>query len=271
MADVPAFYARGTDEIGHSATLTLSGATANVRYPATNVQLLKPSTVFLTSTTGTVVDLVFDHGSAVDLQLFSLHHHNLPAGTNVRIQRHATNSWGAPTMDGAVVIGTYPQVGLPSPVGVDLTAVTGYNGVTGFRYTRLHIPILAQLVGLGAVCLWAAKRVDLTNVRYPVSDEERQPESRWATAYGAQISYRFGIRLRAQPFTFRHRDAGWAAFLTLFRASGPFLWWRDPTGSDAMLCRFDSDTMKFQLPVNTVHDVSDVMRELGAGLAIPTA
>jgi len=28
--------------------------------------------------------------------------------------------------------------------------------------------------------------------------------------------------------------------------------------------------MNFELPVNTVHDVSDIMRELGAGLAIPT-
>jgi len=270
MADVPAIYARGTDEIGHLATVTLSGATANSRYPVTNVQLRKPSTVFLTSTTGTVVDVLYDHGAAVDAQLFSLAHHNIPAGTNVRIQRNATNAWATPTMDGAVVIATYPQAGLPYPVGVDLTAVVGYNGATGLRWTRLHIPILSQKVGLGAASLWAAKRTDLTNVRYPVKDQERQPESRWPTAYGAQIRYPLGIRLRAQPFVFRHRDAGYDAFLTLFRAGGPFLWWRDPTGSDARLCLFDSDTMNFELPVNTVHDVSDIMRELGAGLAIPT-
>src|SRR3990167_8747059 len=116
-------YARYSDEIGHLATVTLPTGTADANNPLANVQTFDPMVVFLTSSSGTAVDILWDHTSAIDAKLFSLHHYNIPAGTNVRIQRNATDSWATPTMDGDVVIPTYPQVGLPLPVGVDLTAV----------------------------------------------------------------------------------------------------------------------------------------------------
>lgn len=274
-------YARNSDEVGSAAMVTLATGTADADNPVTNVQAMDPAVPFLTSSTGTAVDVVFDHFTAQDVQLFSLHHHNLPAGTEIRIQRNATNAWGAPTIDVPHVIGTYPQPGLPLPIGVDLTAEDGYDA-GGFRYSRLHVPSLAQIVGLAAVCWWAAKRTDWDPVLPPGHHGEEQAATTFRTTYGRRRGYRKGIRLRSWPFQMRHEETSWTAFKALFREVSsvlPFLWWPDSThDSDARLVQFESDAFLEERPAEgveagqsvAIHDLAGMLVEMAAGVALPT-
>lgn len=270
MASFPAIYAKSGDEVGHLATVSLSTGTADANYPVANVQSFDPGQPFLTSSTGTAVDIDFDSGSPVDMKLASIHHYNMPAGTICHWYRGAVQ--GATTLDAPFTIGAYPNVGLPLPIGTDLTAATGYNGATGFRWTRLHIPLLAQKVGVGSALLWNAKRQDITNVRYPVGDNDSHPKRVFRTAFGGKRSYYFRVRLRTQPATFLLDATAFAAFLSLFRScqdgSNEFLWWRDTTGSDAWLAAFPEDDLKHTIMPR--YDVTTTIEELGCGRALPT-
>lgn len=270
-------YAKPTDEIGHLVTPTLSApATADANYPVTNITNFNPDQVFLTTTTG-AVDIIWDHGSAVDVQQFSLHHYNIPAAhAGVKFQRSNDGTFATVTIDGALTIPAYPNPGLPLPIGLDVTQVSGYNGATGLRYSRLHIPTPSQKTGIGSALIWSSKRVDIRNVLYPVLDGESHPKRIFPTAYGHKRSYRLGVRLRGYPVNFRfNSDAQYAAFLALFRScqdgSNAFLWWRDTTWTDAMLAAFSADDITRELPYNRISDVTMTIEEIACGLRIPTA
>lgn len=270
MAITTAIYARYSDEAGHLGTASLGTGTADANYPVANVLDLNPANPFLTSSSGTAVDIDIDLGSAKTIYLVSIHGHNIPAGTDVRAQRGASS--GASTVDDAVVIPTVPLDGLPLPVGVDLSATAA-----SYRYFRLHIPSLAQKVGVGAIGLWTAKRTDLQNVLYPVRDTEQEPTVSFQTAYGARRAYALGARLRSQPASFLWREAvEYAALLALFRdargSAHPFLWWRDPIGgSDAWLSVFADDNLERAMVTPAHSRVDTVIQEVGMGVALPTS
>lgn len=269
-----ALYARVTDEIGHLATVTLATGSADPFYPVTNVQTFDPSQPFLTTSSGTAVDIDFDSGTAKDVPYVSIHQHNLPAGTVGHVYRGATQ--GATTLDQSFTVGTYPQTGLPLPIGVDLTGAGAYNGLTGYRWTRIHIPTLAQKVGFGSVMLWTTVRQDIRNVRYPVQDVEQQPGRVFRTSYGPKRAMALNVRLRRQPVSFRfHTDTEYEAFLALFRACqgavNAFLWARNPMDSDAWLAGFSEDSLARSLPYNGISDVTMTIEELACGKALPTA
>jgi hypothetical protein len=271
---MPARYARASDELGHLATVTCS-VSANANYPVANVQTLEPDDVFLSAANGSAgVRFIWDHGSAKVVKVFSLHHHNLPAGTICRAERHSSNDFTSPTISQSFTIATHPVQGLPRPHGVDLTVDGGYEGVTGLRYSSLWIPILSQLVGVGSALWWGAKREDITNVLYPAVDTESYPKRTMSTAYGRQKQYTLGVRGRSHPAVFRLRDAAWAPFQSLFLScqagSNRFLWWRDTTGSDAMLAAFDDDTLARTITYANVNDITLTILEVACGVAIPT-
>ena len=267
-------YTYPADEVGTSATVTLTTGTADANYPVTNVQDRNPGTVFLTSSTATAVDILWDHGSATDVKVFSLHHHNIPAGTDVRIQRNAANSWGGPTMDVAVTVATYPNTGLPLPFAIDLTAQVGYSGA-GFRYTRLHVPSLSQKVGVGSALLWSAKRQDLRGLRFPIRPSERQAGRVWPTAYGVKSRYRLGVRLRQIEGVIRNTNADFSTWLAWFRAAQgnvqPFLYWLDPSGSDGWLAAFEQDVADVEYAEFNVSPARVVIEEVSNSVAIPTS
>jgi len=268
-------YAKSSDEIGHAATLSSSVA-MDPYYPVTNIQTFSPSAVGLTlAQIGSGWRLVWDHGSAKDVQAFSLHHHNIPAGTSgVKVQRNAANSWGGPTMDYTLPIATFPTIGLPLPEAVDLRAVAGYSA-GGFRYSSLFIPALSQLGGIGSALWWATLRSDIRHVRYPEREGEGYPSTPFPTAYGPEDGYKLGVRRRSMPGSFRQRDGSWAAFLALFRAcktvDNAFLWWSDATGSDGWLAGLSEDDLVREIPINGVYDFDATVYERTCGLAIPTA
>lgn len=263
-------YTLPTDEVGAAATVTLNTATADANYPVTKVQTTNPADNFLTSSSATIVNIDWDHGSAVDVQIASLHHHNIPAGTVCNWYRGATQ--GATTLTAPFTIGTYPNPGLPLPVGIDLTSASGYSGA-GFRWTRLNIPSLAQKVGVGSALLWNIKRQDLHNVTVPFQPTERQTSRTFPTAYEVKQSYRLGIRLRSMAATILTRALDYPIYLSLFRATQgdvqAFLYWLDVTTSDAWLARFGSDITNVSFTTYS-NPVQIVIEEKGCGLALPT-
>jgi hypothetical protein len=270
-------HARPSDEIGSLAVAVLASGTEDPQYPIANLSSFAPDEIFLTLSENVDVDIVFDHAAPTDVQVVSLHHHNIPAGTDVRVQRNATNVWATPTIDEPLGIEPYPQAGLPFPVGLDLTQANGYDA-GGFRYTRLHIPSLPQLVGLGSLLLWNVKRTAWDPVLPPSIWDEQQAATTFRTTLGRLRGYRKGVRLRSSSFNARQEDAGWAEFIALFRECSsvlPFLWWPDPThSSDARLVAFDKDTLRETRPVDgddlTISEVSGQFIEQANGVAIPT-
>lgn len=262
------------DEVGGAATVSLSTGTADANYPVSNIKDTNPALAFLTSSSGTDVDVLWDNGSATDVQVFSMHHHNIPAGTNVRIQRNAANSWGAPSMDVAVTIAAYPNPGLPLPVAIDLTLQAGYSGA-GFRYTRLHVPSIAQKVGVGSALLWNAKRQTVRGLRFPMRPIEQQPTRKWKTHTGVANKYRHGFRLRAIEGTIRTTNTDFASWLAWWRAAQgdylAFLYWQDVTGSDGWLSAFGSDTTDLEYAAYNVSPATVQIEELSNGVALPTS
>lgn len=266
-----AYYTLPTDEIGASASVSLTAGTADANYPVTKVQNKNPADVFLTSSSGTDVTIVWDHGSAVDVQLFSLHHHNIPPGTNVRFRRGASPSGGS--VDAAVPIVSYYGTGMPAPAALDVTIQAGYGS---HRYSVLHIPSVAQKVGVGSAMVWSTKRSDLSAVAFPFSVSERHPSRVWETAMGVQSRYSLGVRQRRMSGQLPAKNTEIATWLALWRAAKgnveAFLYWLDPLNSaDGWLATFGADTHDLEYQVNTFAAAEFDIVELSYGQSIPTA
>lgn len=269
-------HARPSDEVGSLAVVTLATGIEDAENPLANLTTFLPDEIFLTSSAGTAVDILFDHVVATDVKWLSVHGHNLPAGTEIRLQRNDTNTWGAPTIDVPYTIGGLPEDGLPLPFAIDLTLADGYDE-SGLRYTRIHVPSLAQLVGFGSILLWSAKRTDWDPVLPPNRFGEDQPATNFRTTLGRHRGYRKGIRLRDKAFSMRH-DSGWPAYQALRRECStvlPFAWWFDPTNdTDLYLCKFVGSRLEesrlAEQPDYAVRDIQDAVEEVGYGVAIPT-
>lgn len=263
-------YALWTDEIGHSATVTVSTATADANYPITNVQNNDPANVFLTSSSSTVVDIDFDNASAVDCKLISLHHHNIPAGTVCPVWRGATQ--GATTLASSITIATYPNTGLPLPQFVDLTGLGAYGN---YRWTRVRVPSLAQKVGIGTIGLWNAKRQDVRNLMFPFDEPESHPHRVFPTGYGHKRRSPLGIRLRSKDGRIATTSEDYAQFMAWFRywanTANPFLWILDPAVDDAWLADFTEDTIVPSLMSTNIRTVPVGIEERACGFAIPTS
>ena len=269
-------YTYPSDEIGSAATITLTTGTADSNYPVTNVGTPSPAFPFLSTipapSSASAVDILWDHGSAVDAKIFSLHHHNIPAGTDVRFQRNAANVWVAPSMDVAVTISTFPNTGLPDPFAVDLTAQAGYGS---YRYSRLHVPSLSQLVGVGSALIWSAKRQDLRALRFPIRPQEQHTTRKFRTSHGVFNRYRLGVRLRQVEGVIRNTNADFSTWLAWFRAArgdfGSFLYWLDLTTSIGWIANFGEDTSDVEYSAYNVSPAHVVIEEMSSGPALPTS
>src|SRR5438552_2828835 len=95
-------YQVPTDNLAATGTLTVQSGTEDTAYPKANIYDGNPAKpAKLTTTTGA---WRWDFGSAKQLDIVAVIHHNLTAGLNVRIQGNATDAWGAPSLDQAFTI-----------------------------------------------------------------------------------------------------------------------------------------------------------------------
>jgi hypothetical protein len=239
-------YSRASENIADNVTPTLASGTADAAYPLTNLYDLNPAKPFKTSSSATAVRVTWDHGSAQRADLVCLPMHNIPAGTDVRYQMNATDSWGGPTVNAAITIPTAGADGLPIPAWKDLTGVSGYSA-GGFRYHSLFVPALAGITALGEIYVGSQKRQDIKNYQWNYKKAERHPVILRKTAYGVPLSYRLGHREREMAFRVGPNASELALLLEWFRdAYGqkrPFLFVPDPDVNDAYVGYFGQDTV----------------------------
>jgi hypothetical protein len=277
---VSAVVALLDDEVGRAATVTLIGGAADPNYPVTNVNTTDAMTPFLTSSTGSAITVSLDHGAAQRVDLISLHGLNIPAGTNVRAYRSNTADFSVLAQDGAVTIQTYGDDGLPFGTFVDLRTVAGYN-VSGFRYTGIHVPAIAQKVGLGSILVWSEGQL-IANVRYPVRKRLIHPSRVFRTAYGSKKVYGLGVRLQEQDCEFLLKGTDHDVIIGLIEAcrgqEHSFLWVPDYTKPEVWLASFTEDSIQSDRIAETVAladggrwTMEFTIEELSNGLALPTS
>lgn len=197
MASSNSIYQRHTDEIARDATITIqtgTGSGDDDYGPDTLVDDNPAKVAKIDSTTGA---WLFDHASATDIQLAALIHHNFDAGANVKIQRNATDSWGAPSFEMAFTIPAWIGSGTerwPVNPWLDLTTDAQYVAL-GWRYTRLVITGNSQNLQLGQVWFGSTIRRLVPGVRYGLEKGASRPVIENRTAYGVSTIYSRGTRV----------------------------------------------------------------------------
>jgi len=104
------------------STLTINSN--NINYPVTNI-LDSRLTKIVKTDSNTTMTIVFDAGSAVNVNSISIANHNISSGATIKFQGNATNVWTTPTIDETL---TYSS-------GIINKQFTGGS----YRYWRLNI------------------------------------------------------------------------------------------------------------------------------------
>ena len=197
MASSSSIYNRRSDDVARNATITIETGTdpGDDDYAPSSLVDGNPAQVAkIDSTTGA---WLFDHGSATDIKIAALIHHNFDAGADVKIQRNATNSWGSPSFEQSFTIPTWLGFGTgrwPVNPWLDLTTDAQYDA-GGWRYTRIVVTSNSQNLQLGEVWLGSAKRLLTPGVRYGLEKRYSRPVIENRTAYGISTIYTRGTRI----------------------------------------------------------------------------
>lgn len=176
---------------GVTGTWTHNG-TIDSAYPITNIFSPRPWEPAKWTVNPTVI--LVDHTTAKRIDIISFIHTNLD-GTVV-IKRNALDSgWGTPSMSISVVIPGTDSANFPKQPWVDLTAVAGYNGATGYRYTRFEITQTA-LLSAGLWRLGSTLRQLGTNIAWGSNDRKRYHALEFPTEGSINLGYEVGTRER---------------------------------------------------------------------------
>jgi hypothetical protein len=258
-------YGRPTDNIAATAT-AITASAPDAAYPAMNLVDLNPAKpAKLTTTSG---NWVFDFGSAKQVDLVALIHHNFQAGLNVRWQGNATDSWGSPSIDQPVVIPAYRENGHPMNPFLDITGI----GLRTFRYWRLVVVGTNPVVcALGELVILGSKRTLERNISWGYVDEEDSPIIEHRTAYGVSAaSYSLGTTWRTLRAEIETIDSGADSLLSLTRSAfgraTPFLVIPDPSVNCALFGKPVETTINISRVFKNSNTTPFVFQELSCGL-----
>lgn len=212
-------YQHYSDNKAPNATVTVNVGTAATGYPATNLQDRNPAKpAKLAETSGA---WVFAFAAAQRVDIAALVMHNLTAGLAVRIQGHASSSWGAPTFNQLITIPAYRDDGFPVNPWLDLTGLSGYSAA-GFQFWRVWVEgVNAAGVAIGEVWLGQTKRTLSPNINWGESQDEERKLIEHSTDYGVDTIYDLGVTRRSIMGDIDAPDTTRDALRT---------WWRDSRG-----------------------------------------
>lgn len=207
-------YCLPSDNFASGVTPTVDTGTADSDYPVTNVVDGVPSTpVRFTGTSGSIV---FDLGSACQVDLVAVIAHNLN-GT-VTIQGHSSNSWGAPSVSVTVPTVTQDPDGYWPNRWVDLSVAVPTAGSRTLRYWRLVVAGNTANLSIGEV--WLATRRQLTmNYSWGYREVNAAPSVVHRTDAGVEFRYSYGTRQRRLDAELEATDAVVDAMRTLWVAA----------------------------------------------------
>jgi hypothetical protein len=254
MASV--LYARPSDNLIGSSTISLSVGAIDPLYPLINLYDNRPDIVSKTTGTTATVRAVF--GSSKTLQGISLINHNL-YGLTLTV----TNNGGMASQN--LVIPAIAEDNLPINPWLDLRSVAN-NSATQWE---IAITGAAANIAIGEILLLETLRT--LGVTWEVELEETHSIIEHRTDYDVSLIYSKGVRYR--KFTGQaYLESDRASLTTLNRGSkgrfSPFLLIPDSSVNDSMLVRFaeTSRTMSRHNPGFT--DQPIVLEESCSGLAL---
>lgn len=187
--------------------------------------------------TGTTGDWIFDLGSATALAKLIIWH-NFDSGLAYRVQRNATNSWGAPTMDLAATAPTKRTDG---------RTLKAHHNLTGgsLRYLRVNVTgTNSAAIGLKAVA-YTTTRTTTRNIRWGWRRDETQTGIRMMTDARFPWAYDLASSGRLLEASVPAKDADFAAISAWVQACAgfvnPTVFIPDPSVNDALLGFLTSD------------------------------
>lgn len=226
-------FARPSDNIAGDA-VSVTASTEATGYDVENLWDGNPAKPWkATAATGNVV---WDFGSAVNVDLVALIHHNLTAGLEVRIQGNASDSWGSPSLNQQITIPAYDQDGFPVNPWIDLSSLSN-----SFRFWRLVVVgTNGANVAIGEVWLVSTKRtLTAGHLRYGLRQTTERPLIEHRTDYGIGTFYDLGAKIRGLSGTLYTNDTGLSEMVA---------WWDDCHGrAKPTLVVFDSAANSCQL------------------------
>jgi hypothetical protein len=205
MPSAHTILTRYADEVGRSATASIQTGTdpGDPDYAADQLQTDNPAQVAkIDSTTGA---WVYDFGSAQRVDLAAIIHHDFDAGADVKLQGHATSSWGSPSFEQAFTIPAWKAEGTRAwPVNpwLDLTTDAQYSA-SGFRYWRLVVTGNSQNLQLGAWKLYSSFIRVESDFRPGLGRAHRKPIIENRTAFEVATIYHRNTTLWMQDGTMR--------------------------------------------------------------------
>lgn len=266
-------YQRRSDNVARTATITVGtgSAPSETEYqPAALVDENPAKVAKINSTTGA---WLIDHGSATDVQVAALIHHNFDAGADVKIQRNATDSWGSPTMSVSFTIPTWQGSGStrwPINPWLDMTGQTGYSG-SGFRYTRIVVTSNSQNLQLGQLWLGGTLRRFTRNVARGFDLTRSRGVTENVTSFGVETIYprhnpRWGMSFEVFGMDNTQRDAFRNQWDDVGGRSYPWLFIPDGDVNEAYLVRWASTDEQMKRLYQALSGSTAAVVEAGRGL-----
>jgi hypothetical protein len=236
-------YTRASEDLISTATLTVNTGSGDSAYPPADLGDLRPEhPAKLTSTSGS---FVADLGSAKVVEICAIIHGNFDAGTNVRLQGNATNTWGAPTVDQPFTIPARYADSFPVNVWLDLKTLIPSAGTRTLRFWRLiSVSVQTNPIAIGEWVMYTTKRdLGVRNIQYGSLRDWYRPAIIHQTDLFARRIYDLGTTLRTCTITFQPEATVLAQIDTWYRdALGtmkPFLIVPDGGENDAWLVGFN--------------------------------
>lgn len=250
-----------------TGTITSDG-TVDAAYPLTNIDDVRPWKPCRFTVNPSFI--LWDHATPKRIDGVSFIHCGIDSAT-VQVKRG--NTTAALSMNRTVTIPAATEDNFPSQAWSDLTADPGYNGSTGYRYTRIEFSN-AALLSLGLIRLSAQLRQLGTFLQSGVGDSQMYPGLEFPSEGSVQLGYTLGVRKR-NPLAGQFLNISTADFLLLqswFRSCGrfsPCLLIPDPTQNDAWWVKWgDSPTWAFARAtiLNDINSLPAVWEEVGRGM-----
>jgi hypothetical protein len=191
--------------------------------------------------TGTTGNVVWDFGSAKQLDIVALIHTNLDAGLNVRIQGNATNVWAGPTLDQAITIPARDGDNFPVNPFIDLTGI----GSRSFQFWRfIVVGVNSVNPSIGEIWLGQNKRSLPHNYSWGFKRSAARPIIEHRTDYQVSMIYDLGTKVKRLTGEIQTNDAGLLAIQQWWdscngRALGTLII-PDPSVNEAWLARWAS-------------------------------
>jgi hypothetical protein len=262
-------YAHYTDNVAPQATVTVNTGTEDPDYPAAGINdqnTAKPAQ--LTTATGS---WVFDWGAAQRVDWVQIPMHNLDAGLEVRIQMHASNSWGSPSLNTTIAIPAHRGDGLPVGSWVDLTGVGGYL-VGGYQFLRVVVVgTNSAAVKIGEVLILSTKRTLNPNVSWGGQEPEERLVKSNRTDGGVELIYDLGTTLRKFSGQLDTTDAGLAAVRAWWQNTRgrvyPFAFVLDEDVNEAIVARWQGSIDPTRL-INDRNQMPIALDEVSRGLVL---